>query len=104
MNALTIEELSKAKPKRGSGAPARSASHKVAIFEILRQRGLQGVLGSELYESPERFGRSPRNRICELRREGHLIEGKAYGSSDWFYRLIRDKQGANPDKCQEVQP
>lgn len=93
MTNITIEELAKAKPKPGSGAPARCASHKTAILQILRERGIAGVLASELYDSPERFGRSPRNRVSELRHEGHLIEGKAHGASDWFYRLIRDNYG-----------
>ncbi len=92
----TLEEMARARPQRGSGAPARSRSHYEAILELLRERGPQGVLGSELYARPELYGRSPRNRISELRRDGCLIEGKPYGSSDWFYRLIRDNAGEKP--------
>jgi hypothetical protein len=62
----------------------------------LKDRGAQGVLGSDLYARPELYGRSPRNCISELRRDGHLIEGKPHGSSDWFYRLIREETGATP--------
>jgi hypothetical protein len=78
------------------GAPARTRSHYAAILQLLRERGPQGVLGSELYSSPDLYGRSPRNRISELRRDGHLIEGRAHGASDWFYRLIRDNAGVSP--------
>lgn len=92
----TLQELREAKPHPRSGAPARSRSHYEAILELLRERGPQGVLGSELYAQPELYGRSPRNRISELRRDGHLIEGNPHGSSDWFYRLIRDNAGAKP--------
>jgi hypothetical protein len=92
----TLGEVARAKPQRGSGAPGRCASHKAAILELLRERGPQGVLGSELYDCPEKFGRSPRNRISELRAEGFLIEGKPHGSADWFYRLIRDNAGVTP--------
>ncbi len=92
----TLSELAQASPQRGTGAPARSRSHYEAILELLRERGPQGVLGSELYSRPELYGRSPRNRISELRRDGHLIEGKPHGSFDWFYRLIRDNAGAKP--------
>jgi hypothetical protein len=92
----TFEELHRARPARGQGAPARCASHKSAILALLRERGPQGVLGSELYDSPEKFGRSPRNRVAELRAEGHLIEGRPHSPSDWFYRLIRDNTGAKP--------
>jgi hypothetical protein len=68
----------------------------------LRERGPQGVLGSELYSRPDLYGRSPRNRISELRRDGHLIEGKPHGASDWFYRFIREASGANPSSdCYE---
>jgi hypothetical protein len=92
----TLDELAKARPRRGSGAPARCASHKSAILALLLERGPRGVLSSELYNSPEKFGRSPRNRISELRSDGHLIEGDPRGSSDWFYRLIRDSAGEKP--------
>jgi hypothetical protein len=92
----TLSELRDAIPQRGTGAPVRSRSHYEAILELLRERGPRGVLGSELYARPDLYGRSPRNRISELRRDGHLIEGKSRGSSDWFYRLIRDNIGAKP--------
>ena len=87
----TFDELAQATPRSPSGAPARSRSrsHYDAILELLRQRGPQGVLGSELYSRPDLYGRSPRNRISELRKDGHLIEGKPQGTCDWFYRLIR---------------
>jgi hypothetical protein len=92
----TLDEIAQARPRRGTGAPARSRSHYEAILALLGERGPQGVLGSELYARPELYGRSPRNRISELRRDGHLIEGKPHGSSDWFYRLIRDNIGEKP--------
>jgi hypothetical protein len=43
-------------------------------------RGEAGVLGSEFCNSPKKFGRSPRNRIGELRKEGCLISGKPHGA------------------------
>jgi hypothetical protein len=92
----TLCEVAKAEPRRGSGAPIRSRSHYATILQLLRDRGPRGVLSSELYARPELYGRSPRNRISELRRDGHLIEGKPSGSADWFYRLIRDDDGVNP--------
>lgn len=94
----TLEEAQKAKPRRGNGAPSRCASHYQAILKLLRERAAQGqgIRGSELYARPDLYGRSPRNRISELRRDGHLIEGKPSGSADWFYKLIREASGANP--------
>lgn len=92
----TLGELRRAIPRRGGGAPARSRSHYDAILKLLRERGTQGVRGSELYSRPDLYGRSPRNRISELRRDGHLIEGRAHGDSDWFYWLIRDNAGSKP--------
>jgi len=93
---LTLSEVAAARPKRGNGALERCASHKSAILALFRERGSQGLLGSELYSSAEKFGRSPRNRISELRRDGRLIEAKSHRSSDWFYRLISDKTGEKP--------
>src|SRR5262245_15267583 len=95
-NTTTFDEIAQARPFRGAGAPARSRSHYDAILELLRRRGPKGVLSSELYAQPHLYGRSPRNRISELRKAGHLIEGKPHGSSDWFYRLIRDDAGLKP--------
>lgn len=92
----SFEELAQARPRRGNGAPARCASHKSAILALLRERGPQGILGSELYGSPEKFGRSPRNRISELRQAGFLVSGEPRGSADWHYVLLRDDSGARP--------
>jgi hypothetical protein len=95
---ITVTEVSQARPRRGAGVPSRCASHKSAILALLRERGEQGILGSELYDAPHLYGRSPRNRISELRHDGHLIEGRPHGSSDWFYQLIRDNTGAKPER------
>ena len=101
-NPPSMGDVARARPVRGSGAPARCASHYEAILRLLRERAEQGlgVLASELYSRPELYGRSPRNRISEARKAGHLIEGKSYGASDWFYRLIRDASGVEPRPAQ----
>lgn len=77
-----------AKPKRGAPEPMRT--HYALILALLRERGPAGVLASELYDAPHLFGRSPRNRISELRRDGHRIDGNPRGSSDWHYVLTRE--------------
>jgi hypothetical protein len=73
----------------------RTRSHYQNIGDLLKERGEQGlgVRSSELYVEPERYGRSPRNRISELRRDGWNIGGKSYSSSDWFYWLRSDAAG-----------
>lgn len=91
----TLREVAESRPPHGSGAPARTRSHYQRIRTLLFERGDIGVDASELYAHPELYGRSPRNRISELRadlkKEGsvYMISGKAKGSSDWHYRLIR---------------
>jgi hypothetical protein len=92
---ITLADVGQARPHRGAGAAARIRSHYEAILQLLRERGPQGVLGSELYSRPDLYGRSPRNRVSELRKDGNLIEGKPQGISDWFYRLIRANAGAS---------
>jgi hypothetical protein len=94
--SISLAEVSRARPWRGTGTPGRCASHKSAILTLLLARGPAGVLGSELYNFPEKFGRSPRNRISELRAEGHLISGVPRGGSDWHYVLIHTKDGSKP--------
>jgi hypothetical protein len=86
----TLAEVAQARPRCASGAPPRSRSHYDAILELLREHGSQGVLGSELYDQPHLCGRSPRNRVSELRRDGFVISGQARGSSDWHYVLLPD--------------
>jgi hypothetical protein len=49
------------------GAPSRTRSHFERILALLRERGAQGVSGSEMYDAPHLFGRSPRNRVSEIR-------------------------------------
>lgn len=76
---------------RDFASPARTRSHYLRILELLRERGPLGVLGSELYARPELYGRSPRNRISELRGDGYGIEGASRGASDWHCRIVGDK-------------
>ena len=77
----------------------RARSHYKNIAQLLRQRGEMGlgVRASELYAHAELYGRSPRNRISELKnRDGWNIGSKPYGegsSSDWFYFLRADNTG-----------
>jgi hypothetical protein len=79
-------------PQRGTGPPPRTRTHYAAILALLRERGPQGVLASELYNQPHLYGRSPRNRISELRRDGFVISGQARGSSDWHYVLVSSSE------------
>jgi hypothetical protein len=98
----TLAEIAESRPPRGSGAPFRTRSHYQRIRTLLFERGDIGVDASELYAHPDLYGRSPRNRISELRtdlkKEGsvYMISGKAKGSSDWHYKLIRVNAGWQP--------
>lgn len=97
MNSLlTLAEAAQARPPRGPGAPSRSRSHYERILTLLRERGPSGVLSSELYDNPQLYGRSPRNRISELRADGCLIETKPAGASVVRYILLRDSNGVPP--------
>jgi hypothetical protein len=91
----TVEQLQRAIPRSGSGAPERAHSQRERILALLRERGATGVLASELYDSPHLFGRSPRNRVSELRQDGHLISGEPRGS-DWWYCLVRENESPTP--------
>ena len=73
----------------------RARSHKENIAELLKQRAEQGlgVRSSELYQEPHLYGRSPRNRISELKQRGWNVGGKSYGDADWFYWLRSDDTG-----------
>src|SRR5712671_3238499 len=77
----TLGEVAESRPPRATGAPSRTRSHYDRILALLRERGPAGVLSSELYDAPHLFGRSPRNRISELRRDGHLIKTLHAGAS-----------------------
>ncbi len=96
-DGTSFKQIEQAKPQRPRGAPARTRSHYDAILALLRERGPRGVLGSELYDAPHLYGRSPRNRISEIRadlkKDGDLweITGEARGGSDWHY-VLRSKK------------
>src|ERR1700733_13794170 len=96
MSRPSLDELARARPASRPGVPFRTRSHYEAILQLLKVRGVQGLRASELYAHPELYGRSPRNRISEARRAGNLIEGKPAGTSDWWYRLVRDNSGQEP--------
>lgn len=92
----TPSEIARSRPPRGNGAPSRTCSHYGHILSLLRERGPAGVLSSELYDAPELYGRSPRNRTSEMRQDGCLVETVPAGASTVRYILIRDSEGAAP--------
>jgi hypothetical protein len=87
---VNLEEMAKARPPRGTGAPSRSRSHYTRILELLRARGPAGVLSSELYDAPHLYGRSPRNRVSEMRADGQLIQTVPVGASAVRYILTHE--------------
>ena len=87
---LTLEETAKARPIQATGAPSRTRSHYTRILELLRARGPAGVLSSELYDAPHLYGRSPRNRISEMRADGQLIQTVPVGASAVRYILTHE--------------
>jgi hypothetical protein len=99
-NAISVEQIEQAKPQRLRVAPARTRSHYDRILGLLRERGPAGVLASELYDAPHLYGRSPRNRISEIRadlkKDGDFweITGEARGASDWHY-VLRSKKSSS---------
>jgi hypothetical protein len=84
----------------------RARSHYQNILDLLRARGTAGVLSSELYDFPEKFGRSPRNRVSELRRDGFSIQTVHVNASTVRYVLLADRgeQPATAPREQREQP
>lgn len=82
------------------GPPPTASSQRERILERLRDAGPRGVLAAEFYDDPQcRYGRSPRNRISELRAMGHKIKGAWEGRTDFRYTLVEETQApkALPD-------
>ena len=73
----------------------RTRAHKERIAALLIERAEQGmgVQGSDLYDHPELFGHSPRNRISELGKDGWDIGRKLGEHRCFFYWLRRDGNG-----------
>jgi hypothetical protein len=96
-HSISLGEVSRARPPRGTGAPSRTRSHFDRILALLHERGAAGVLSSELYDNPRLYGRSPRNRISDARkRAGCRIETIPVSASVVRYVLIRDGDGIAP--------
>jgi hypothetical protein len=79
MKNLDLDDIGKqvtnCNASKNSSWRTRAATHKENLLAILRARGASGVLSSELYDCPQKFGRSPRNRLSELRRlDGFSIQ------------------------------
>lgn len=100
----SLSEVRRAVPARSSGAPSRTRSHYDRILALLRERGTAGVLSSELYDAPQLFGRSPRNRISELRADGHLIQTVPAGASVVRYILTHENPSPTPRPSQSPKP
>jgi helix-turn-helix protein len=100
----TLAEVAESRPPRASGAPSRTRSHYERILALLRDRGPAGVLSSELYDSPELYGRSPRNRISELRQAGHLIRTIPAGGSVVRYVLAHENPVPAPARPEPRRP
>jgi hypothetical protein len=82
------------------GPPPTANSQRQRILERLREAGQRGVLAAEFYDDPEcRYGRSPRNRISELRSMGHKITGEWEGKINFRYTLAEETKApkALPD-------
>jgi Helix-turn-helix domain len=92
----SLSEVRRAVPVHPSGAPSRSRSHYERILALLRERGPLGVLSTELYNSHQLFGRSPRNRISELRKDGHFIRTEPAGPSVVRYVLTHENPSPTP--------
>jgi hypothetical protein len=52
----------------------RAQTHYQNILDLLRERRERGVTSEELYADAVRYGRSPRNRISEIRARGFHVE------------------------------
>jgi len=78
----TLGQLRSVPRAERRGAPARAGSHRANVRAFLVERGAIGVLSREMYERPELYGRSPRNRVSELKKAGDIIgtrwEGEEY--------------------------
>jgi len=76
-----------------AGPPPTATSQRQRILERLRDAGPRGVLAAEFYDDSQcRYGRSPRNRISELRAMGHKITGEWEGKINFRYTLIEETQ------------
>ena len=74
-----------------TGPPSTALSQRQRILERLRDAGRRGVLAAEFYDDAQcRYGRSPRNRISELRAMGHRITGEWESKIDFRYTLIEE--------------
>lgn len=100
MSNPSLEEVAESRPPRGSGAPSRTRSHYARILALLRDRGPAGVLSSELYDAPDSYGRSPRNRISEMRKNGHLIKTVPASASVVRYVLAHENTAYAPHRPQ----
>jgi hypothetical protein len=89
----SLADVGKCRALRGSGAPPRTRTHYERILELLRERGPAGVTSIELHDAVGHpFGRTPRNRISEMRKDGCLIETvQVPGGCRWI--LVRDAEG-----------
>jgi hypothetical protein len=89
-STLAQYEVAKARPLRGKGASEQTSSHLDSVLALLREGGPTGVPSSELYDVRSLYGRSPRNRISEMRKDGYLIKTIHTCASAFRYVPVRE--------------
>lgn len=90
----TLAQLDQARPYRPKVTAGDFAACKLAALEALRQAGPIGLTTQELRDNGA--GERPPNRICDLRRDGHLI--KTIPGRPFRFVLLREADGSEPTK------
>lgn len=88
----TLAEVAQARPYRPKVTSSDFAACKLATLEALRQAGPLGLTTQELRDRGA--GERPPNRICDLRKDGHLI--KTVPGRPFRFVLLREVNGEKP--------
>jgi hypothetical protein len=90
-----IENLAQAKPYKPKSSAEDFEADKLAVLEALREAGARGVSTLEFIQRGI-GGLRPPNRICDLRRDGHVIQTKHEGRRQFRFVLLRENPSPTP--------
>lgn len=82
---VTLERLGECRLLRPNSHAGEFEAGKLAMLQALREAGLQGISTLKFLRSGI-GGVRPPNRICDLRKDGHLI--RAVHESGWHHRFV----------------
>lgn len=90
-----IDDLTQGKPYKPKSSAEDFEADKLAVLEALREAGARGVSTVEFLRRGI-GGMRPPNRVCDCRKDGHVIRTIREGRGQFRFILLRENLNPTP--------